>query len=160
ANTYVIKIKEDDAGSGKIWPNQFMVMDPAGNQVTVPGIHTTEPTLGLPATWVDASLKEEASLKGYTAAAAATVLSAHLTELLKNNMSDLLSYGEVQNLSKELPKDLGELIKHFVPSQITISGIQRAAAAARRAHFDPRSLHHPGRHRRCAGLLAQSFDHR
>jgi flagellar biosynthesis protein FlhA len=125
ANTYIIKIKEVDAGTGKIWPNQFMVMDPAGNQVSVPGIHTIEPTFGLPATWVDASLKEEASLKGYTVVDAATVLSTHLTELLKNNMSDLLSYGEVQKLLKELPKEQGELVKDIVPSQVTISGIQR-----------------------------------
>jgi flagellar biosynthesis protein FlhA len=125
ANTYVIKIKEVDAGTGKIWPNQFMVMDPAGNQVAVPGIHTIEPTFGLPATWVDASLKEEATLKGYTVVDAATVLSTHLTELLKNNMSDLLSYGEVQKLLKDLPKEQGELIKDIVPSQVTISGIQR-----------------------------------
>jgi flagellar biosynthesis protein FlhA len=125
ANTYIIKIKEVDAGSGKIWPNQFMVMDPAGGQVGVPGIHTTEPTFGLPATWVDAGLKEEASLKGYTVVDAATVLSTHLTELLKNNMSDLLSYGEVQKLLKELPKEQSELIKDIVPSQVTISGIQR-----------------------------------
>jgi flagellar biosynthesis protein FlhA len=125
ANTYVIKIKEVDAGTGKIWPNQFMVMDPAGNQVSVPGIHTIEPTFGLPATWVDAGLKEEASLKGYTVVDAATVLSTHLTELLKNNMSDLLSYGEVQKLLKDLPKEQGELIKDIVPSLVTISGIQR-----------------------------------
>jgi flagellar biosynthesis protein FlhA len=125
ANTYVIKIKEVDAGTGRIWPNQFMVMDPGGNQVQVPGIHTVEPTFGLPATWVDAALKEEASLKGYTVVDAATVLSTHLTELLKNNMSDLLSYGEVQKLLKELPKEQGELIKDIVPSQVTISGIQR-----------------------------------
>ncbi len=125
ANTYIIKIKEVDAGTGKIWPNQFMVMDPAGNQVSVPGIHTTEPTFGLPATWVDATLKEEASLKGYTVVDAATVLSTHLTELLKNNMSDLLSYGEVQKLLKELPKEQSELVKDIVPSQVTISGIQR-----------------------------------
>ncbi len=125
ANTYVIKIKEVDAGSGKIWPNQFMVMDPAGNQVGVPGIHTIEPTFGLPATWVDASLKEEATLKGYTVVDAATVLSTHLTELLKNNMSDLLSYGEVQKLLKDLPKEQGELVKDIVPSQVTMSGIQR-----------------------------------
>jgi flagellar biosynthesis protein FlhA len=125
ANTYVIKIKEVDAGNGKIWPNQFMVMDPAGNQVGIPGINTIEPTFGLPATWVDAALKEEASLKGYTVVDAATVLSTHLTELLKNNMSDLLSYGEVQKLLKELPKEQGELIKDIVPSQVTISGIQR-----------------------------------
>ncbi len=125
ANTYVIKIKEVDAGSGRIWPNSFMVMDPGGGQVAVPGIHTTEPTFGLPATWVDASLKEEASLKGYTVVDAATVLSTHLTELLKNNMSDLLSYGEVQKLLKELPKEQGELVKDIVPSMITISGLQR-----------------------------------
>ena len=125
ANTYIIKIKEVDAGTGRIWPNQFMVMDPAGNQVAVPGIHTTEPTFGLPATWVDASLKEEASLKGYTVVDAATVLSTHLTELLKNNMSDLLSYGEVQKLLKDLPKEQGELVKDIVPSLVTISGIQR-----------------------------------
>ena len=125
ANTYVIKIKEVDAGTGRIWPNQFMVMDPGGSQVDVPGIHTTEPTFGLPATWVDASLKEEASLKGYTVVDAATVLSTHLTELLKNNMSDLLSYGEVQKLLKDLPKEQGELIKDIVPAQITVSGIQR-----------------------------------
>src|SRR6266403_653166 len=125
ANTYVIKIKEVDAGTGRIWPNQYMVMDPGGNQVNVPGLHTTEPTFGLPATWVDAALKEEASLKGYTVVDAATVLSTHLTELLKTNMSDLLSYGEVQKLLKDLPKEQGELIKDIVPSQVTISGIQR-----------------------------------
>jgi flagellar biosynthesis protein FlhA len=125
ANTYVIKIKEVDAGTGRIWPNSFMVMDPGGGQVAVPGIHTTEPTFGLPATWVDASLKEEASLKGYTVVDAATVLSTHLTELLKNNMSDLLSYGEVQKLLKELPKEQGELVKDIVPSLVTVSGIQR-----------------------------------
>jgi flagellar biosynthesis protein FlhA len=125
ANTYIIKIKEVEAGTGRIWPNQFMVMDPAGSQVDVPGIHTTEPTFGLPATWVDAGFKEEASLKGYTVVDAATVLSTHLTELLKNNMSDLLSYGEVQKLLKELPKEQGELVKDIVPAQVTISGIQR-----------------------------------
>ncbi|HEY0236837.1 MAG TPA: flagellar biosynthesis protein FlhA, partial [Afipia sp.] len=125
ANTYVIKIKEVDAGTGRVWANQFMVMDPSGNQVNVPGTHTTEPTFGLPATWVDASLKEEASLKGYTVVDAPTVMSTHLTELLKNNMSDLLSYGEVQKLLKDLPKEQGELVKDIVPGQITVSGIQR-----------------------------------
>ncbi|RIK98643.1 MAG: flagellar biosynthesis protein FlhA [Proteobacteria bacterium] len=125
ANSYVIKIKEVDAGSGRIWPNQYMVMDPAGSRISLPGVHTTEPTFGLPATWIDAGLKEEASLKGYTVVDAATVLSTHLTELLKVNMAELLSYGEVQKLLKELPKEQGELVKDIVPAQITVSGIQR-----------------------------------
>ena len=125
ANSYVIKIKEVDSGNGKVWYGQFMVMDPTGKQVTLPGVHTTEPTFGLPATWIEASLKEEASVKGYTVVDSATVLATHLTELIKANMSELLSYGEVQKLLKELPKEQSELVKDIVPSLITISGIQR-----------------------------------
>jgi flagellar biosynthesis protein FlhA len=125
ANTYLIKIKEVEAGTGKVWHGQYMVMDPSGNQVTLPGTHTTEPTFGLPATWIDAALKEEASVKGLTVVDAPTVLATHLTELIKANMAELLSYGEVQKLIKELPKEQSELIKDIVPALITISGIQR-----------------------------------
>jgi flagellar biosynthesis protein FlhA len=125
ANTYVIKIKEVEAGTGKIWPGQQMVMDPGGQPVTLPGIHTQEPTFGLPATWIDAGLKEEAAVKGYTVVDAATVLSTHLTELIKANVAELLSYAEVNKLIKELPKEQGELVKDIVPAQIAISGIQR-----------------------------------
>ncbi len=125
ANSYVIKIKEVDAGHGKVWPGQFMVMDPSGAQVNLPGMHTTEPTFGLPATWVDLAQKEEASMKGYTVVDAATVLSTHLTEQLKTNMSELLSYAEVQKLLKELPKEQADLLKDISPGQITISSIQR-----------------------------------
>jgi flagellar biosynthesis protein FlhA len=125
ANTYTIKIKEVDAGTGRIWPNQYMVMDPAGGQVTLPGIHMSEPTFGLPATWVDPALKEEAAIKGYTVVDSATVLSTHLTELIKANVSEILSYAEVSKLLKELPKEQAELVKDIVPARITMSGIQR-----------------------------------
>jgi flagellar biosynthesis protein FlhA len=125
ANSYVIKVKEVEAGAGKVWPGQYMVMDPAGGQVNIAGIHTTEPTFGLPATWVDASLKEEAAVRGYTVVDAATVLATHLTELLKVNISELLSYGEVQKLIRELPKEQSDLVKDIVPGLITITGVQR-----------------------------------
>ncbi len=125
STSYVIKLKEVDAGTGKLQPGSHMVMDPAGGQVNLPGLHTIEPTFGLPATWVDESLREEASLRGYTVVDAATVLSTHLAEVLKNNMADLLSYGEVQKLIKELPKEQAELVKDMAPSQISNSAIQR-----------------------------------
>jgi flagellar biosynthesis protein FlhA len=125
ANTYAIKIKEVDAGSGRVWPGQHMVMDPSGGQVAMPGIHTSEPTFGLPATWVDAALKEDAIIKGYTVVDAATVLATHLTELIKANVAEILSYAEVNKLIKELPKEQTDLVKEIVPAQITVSGIQR-----------------------------------
>jgi flagellar biosynthesis protein FlhA len=125
ANLYIIKIKEVEAGTGRIWPGQYMVMDPTGAQVALPGVHTQEPTFGLPATWVDAALKEDAAIKGYTVVDAATVMSTHLTELIKANVSELISYAEVNKLIKELPKEQADLVKDIVPSQISVSGIQR-----------------------------------
>lgn len=125
ANEYVIKIKEVDAGKGTLYPGQYMVMDPMGGKVTIPGTQTTEPTFGLPATWVDGRLREEAAIRGYTVVDPATVLSTHLSETLKTNVSELLSYADVKKLLAEVPTDQAKLIDEIVPSQITISGIQR-----------------------------------
>jgi flagellar biosynthesis protein FlhA len=125
ANEYVIKIKEVDAGKGTLFPGQYMVMDPMGGKVTIPGTQTTEPTFGLPATWVDGRLREEAAIRGYTVVDPATVLSTHLSETLKTNVSELLSYADVKKLLSEVPSDQAKLIDEIVPSQITVSGIQR-----------------------------------
>ncbi|MFD1332582.1 flagellar biosynthesis protein FlhA [Methylopila musalis] len=124
-NAYVVKVKEVEAGGGTVYPSQFMTMDPSGAQVALPGVHTTEPTFGLPATWVDASLREEANILGYTVVDATTVLSTHLNEIVKANMPDLLSYAEVSKLLKELPKEQQKLVEDIVPGQISTTGIQR-----------------------------------
>ena len=129
ANDYVIKVKEVEAGRGILYPSHFMVMDPAGGQVKLPGTHTTEPTFGLPATWVEAQYREDASLRGYTVVDPATVLSTHLTETIKGNISELLTYGDVQKLLKELQGEQAKLVDDLIPSQITVSGIQRVLQA-------------------------------
>ena len=125
ANTYVVRVKEIEAGTGQVFPGQFMAMDPMGGQVQLPGQHLLEPTFGLPATWVDASLRDQAQIKGYTVVDAATVISTHLTELIKAHVSELLNHVEVQKLLRELPKEHTELLKEVVPSQIATTGIQR-----------------------------------
>ena len=125
SNQYIIRIKEVEAGTGSIYPNAVMAMDPMGGQVQLPGQHMIEPTFGLPATWIDASMQDEAQLKGYTVVDAATVLSTHLTEVIKSNMPDLLSFVELQKLLKELPKEHQDLIKEISPASISITGIQR-----------------------------------
>ena len=125
ANAYVVRVKEIEAGSGQIFPGQFMAMDPMGGQVQLPGQHMLEPTFGLPATWIDASLRDQAQIKGYTVVDAATVVSTHLTEIIKAHVSELLNHVEVQKLLKELSKDHAELLKEVAPSQISTTGIQR-----------------------------------
>ena len=125
ATSYVVKVKEVEAGKGEVFVGQHMVMDPQGQQVDLPGAHTTEPTFGLPATWVDASLREEAAFKGYTVVDPATVISTHLTEILKSNMAELLSYAEVQKLLDDLPSEHQKLIDDIIPAQISVTGVQR-----------------------------------
>lgn len=125
ANQYTIKLKEIEAGNGIVFPNQFMAMDPSGGQVQLPGAHMLEPTFGLPATWIDEALRDEAQLRGYTVVDPATVIATHLTEVIKNNMSELLSFVEVQKLMKDLPKAHQDLIKEIVPGHISTTGIQR-----------------------------------
>ena len=125
SNHYVIKMKEIDAGNGIVFPNQYMAMDPAGGQVQLPGAHLLEPTFGLPATWIDEALRDEAQLRGYTVVDPATVIATHLTEIIKNNMSELLSFVEVQKLLKDLPKAHQDLLKEIVPQQIATTGVQR-----------------------------------
>jgi flagellar biosynthesis protein FlhA len=124
-NDYRVKIKEVDAGRGQIYAHQLMVMDPMGREIGIPGIHTTEPTFGLPATWIEPALRDEAELRGYSIIDPSTVISTHLTEVLKGNVADLLSYANVQGLLSGLPKDQQKLVEDIVPSQISVSGIQR-----------------------------------
>jgi flagellar biosynthesis protein FlhA len=128
-NQYRIKIKEVEAGHGEVRAAQLMVMDPMGKPITLPGYHTTEPTFGLPATWIEPALRDEAELKGYSIIDPSTVISTHLTEVLKANTAELLSYVNVQTLLNGLSKEQQKLLEDIVPSQISVSGIQRVLQA-------------------------------
>ncbi|HIF58918.1 MAG TPA: flagellar biosynthesis protein FlhA [Rhodospirillales bacterium] len=125
ANNYIVRVKEIDAGKGDLRPNMLLVMDPRGEEITLTGETTTEPTFGLPATWIEESGREEALFRGYTVVDTPTVITTHLTEIIKDNMSDLLSYAETQKLLDELDKDHQKLIADIVPAQISVGGIQR-----------------------------------
>jgi len=125
ANEYAIRVKEVESGRGELYPGQLLLMDPKGNTVELPGTHTTEPAFGLPATWVDQSLRDEASFRGYTVVDPGTVLTTHLTEVLKNHMAELLSYAETKKLLDDLPAEQKKLVEELIPSQISVTGVQR-----------------------------------
>jgi flagellar biosynthesis protein FlhA len=129
ANSYVIRIKEIEAGRGDLRPNMILVMDPRGDKINMTGEETTEPTFGLPAMWVDPGAREEALFRGYTVVDPATVITTHLTELVKDNMAELLSHAETQKLLDELPKEHQKLVADLVPGQISVGGIQRVLQA-------------------------------
>ncbi len=125
ANEYCIRVKEVDSGRGELIPGSLLVMDPRGLPIDMPGTHTTEPAFGLPATWVSGDLREEASFRGYTVVDPGTVLTTHLTEVLKSHMAELLSYTETKKLLDELPTENKKLVDELIPSQIPVTGVQR-----------------------------------
>jgi flagellar biosynthesis protein FlhA len=125
ANDYVIRVKEVESGRGELYPGQLLLMDPKGQAVELPGTPTTEPAFGLPATWVDQSLREEASFRGYTVVDPGTVLTTHLTEVLKSQMAELLSYAETKKLLDDLPAEQKKLVEEVIPTQISVTGVQR-----------------------------------
>jgi flagellar biosynthesis protein FlhA len=125
ANSYVIRVKEIASGRGELRTNSLLVMDPRGDTIALPGETTKEPTFGLPAVWVDESLREDALFKGYTVVDPATVITTHLTEIIKDNMSEMLSYSETQKLLDEVGRDHQKLVADIVPSQITVGALQR-----------------------------------
>ncbi|MBA4806614.1 flagellar biosynthesis protein FlhA [Brevundimonas sp.] len=137
---YAIRIKEMEAGAGEVRLGHLMAMDPAGRQVELPGEHMREPAFGLPATWINENLREEATFHGYTLVDPSTVLTTHLTEILKENMADLLSYGEVQKLLKELGVEEKKLVEELIPSVVTVTTLQRVLQSLLREKVSIRDL--------------------
>lgn len=125
ANTYTVRIKEIEAGRGDVRPGMLMCMDPSGAAITLPGESTVEPTFGLPAMWIDEQYREEANFKGYTVVDAPTVVTTHITEIVKDNMADLLSYAETQKLLDEMPREYQKLVADVIPGMVTIGTLQR-----------------------------------
>jgi flagellar biosynthesis protein FlhA len=125
ANAYVVRVKEIEAGRGDVRPNMLLVMDPKGDAITVPGEPTVEPTFGLPALWTTEANREEATFRGYTVVEPQTVITTHLTEVIKDHMPELLSYAETQKLLDELDKPQQKLVADLMPAQISVGGVQR-----------------------------------
>lgn len=125
ATQYVVRIKEIEAGRGEIRPDMLLCMSPTGEAIQVPGEDTREPTFGLPAKWITPEYREESHFKGYTVVDAATVVTTHVTEIVKDNMAELLSYSETQKLLDELPQAHQKLVADVIPGQISLTVLQR-----------------------------------
>lgn len=122
---YVVRVKELEVGAGEVRPNRLLVMSPQGGLPNLQGEITKEPAFGLQAMWIDPSLREEATFANYTVVDPASVIVTHLSELVRENLSDLLTYAETQKLLDELPRDEQKLVADIIPSQISLGAVQR-----------------------------------
>ena len=129
ADAYCVRIKEIEAGRGELRTALMLAMNPAGGVPDLPGEETNEPAFGLPARWIDPALRDEALFRGCTVVDPTSVLTTHLTELVRETMAELLSFAETQKLLDELPREQQKLVADLVPSLITVGGIQRVLQA-------------------------------
>ena len=124
-NMYILKIKEIEVGRGIVRRDKLLIMEPTGAPLDIPGEDTKEPAFGLNARWINQSYREEALFKGYTVIEPSTVIITHMTELLKENVTELLTYAEVQKLIDTLPEGHQKLVNEIIPSQISVVALQR-----------------------------------
>lgn len=119
-NDYRILLHGVEVGHGSAMPSQWLAIDPGGVSMKLPGAATTDPAFGLPAYWIDVSLREQAQIAGYTVVDASTVIATHLNHLLHRFGSQLLGRQEVQQLLDRVSRDLPRLVEDVVPKVVNI----------------------------------------
>ena len=124
-DTYILRVKEIEVARGQLRPPLHLAIDPSGGVPAMAGERTTEPSFGLPALWIEEALRDEALARGCTVVDCAGVLATHLTEVVRDTMPELLSFAETQKLLDELPQEHRKLVSELIPSQISVSGLQR-----------------------------------
>ena len=124
-NDYRILLHGVEVGQGSAMPTQWLAIDPGGVSMKLPGSPTTDPAFGLPAYWIDVSLREQAQIAGYTVVDASTVIATHLNHLLHRFGSQLLGRQEVQQLLDRVARELPRLVEDLVPKVVAIGLLHR-----------------------------------
>jgi flagellar biosynthesis protein FlhA len=122
---YVVRIKDVEVARNSVRPGKLLIMNPKGTSMTIEGEDVKDPAFGINARWIDPAFREEAMFKEYTVVEASTVIITHLTELVKENITELLTYGEVQKLIDNLSPEHKKLIETIIPSDMTLVTLQR-----------------------------------
>jgi flagellar biosynthesis protein FlhA len=124
-NDYAIYIKDIECARGEIFSDKLMVINPSGKDPEMPGYKTRDPAFGLPALWIEESRREEALFRHYTVVDPPTVITTHLTSVVKDNIIELLSYSETQKLVQEMTEEHPKLLADLIPSPVSLSLLHR-----------------------------------
>jgi len=124
-NAYVLKLKGVQIGEGEAFPGQWMAINPGQVSAPLPGTQTKDPAFGLPATWIDSGLREQAQIYGYTVVDASTVVATHLNHLIHAHAAELLGRQEVQQLLDRIAKESPMLVQDLVPKTLSLTTLQK-----------------------------------
>lgn len=138
-NEYRIKIKGNEMARGELLLDHYLAMSP-GDDDSIEGIDTIEPSFGLPAKWITESVKEEAEILGYTVVDPPSVVSTHMTEIIRNNAHELLGRQETKQLIDHIRETYPILVDELTPTPLTVGEIQKVLGNLLREHVSIRNL--------------------
>ncbi|WP_346235556.1 flagellar biosynthesis protein FlhA [Lysinibacillus telephonicus] len=138
-NEYRIKIKGNEMARGELLLDHYLAMSP-GDDNSIDGIDTIEPSFGLPAKWITEKTKEEAEVLGYTVVDPPSVVSTHLTEMIRANAHELLGRQETKQLIDHLHESYPILVDELTPTPLSIGEIQKVLAKLLRENVSIRNL--------------------
>lgn len=124
-NVYRILLKGVEIGRGDVIPGSMLAINPGRVAGKLPGNETKDPAFGLPATWIEAGLRDQAQAFGYTVVDASTVAATHLNHLLMTHAAELLGRQETQALLDHLTKELPKLVEDLIPKVIPVGVLQK-----------------------------------
>jgi flagellar biosynthesis protein FlhA len=139
-NQYVVKLRGVEVARGDLLINQYLAMNAGLADEQIEGIPTTEPAFGLPALWIQASLKDRAELLGYTVVDPPSVLTTHLTEVIKGNAANILSRQDVQTLITNLKAEHPAVVDELIPGVLSIGETQKVLQNLLRERITIRDL--------------------
>jgi flagellar biosynthesis protein FlhA len=124
-NEYAFLLKGVEITRGELMPGYYLAITPEDRGVTIKGVQTKEPAFGLPAVWLNEKEKENIQAKGVIVVDCATVITTHLTELIKSHADELLGREEVRSLLDNLAISHPKVVEELVPNVISLGTVQK-----------------------------------
>ncbi|WP_404409191.1 flagellar biosynthesis protein FlhA [Jeotgalibacillus malaysiensis] len=138
-NEYRLKIKGNEVAKGELLLDHYLAMSP-GDDDSIEGIDTIEPSFGLPAKWIDESVKDQAEMLGYTVVDPPSVVSTHITEMIKGHAHELLGRQETKQLIDHLQESYPILVEEVTPSPLSVGDVQKVLSKLLRENVSIRNL--------------------
>ncbi len=139
-NEYRLKIKGNEMARGELLLDHYLAMSPGTEDDAISGIETIEPSFGLPAKWITEDMKEEAEIFGYTVVDPPSVVSTHITEIIKTNAYDLLGRQETKQLIDHLKESYPILIEEVTPTPLSVGEVQKVLSKLLKENVSIRNL--------------------
>jgi flagellar biosynthesis protein FlhA len=140
SHEYVVKVRGAEIASGRIMAGHQLALDPGDAVGQLPGIPTTEPAFGIPATWIADPQRAEAEALGYTVVDRESVIVTHLTEAIRANAAELLTRQETRELLDRLKESNAAVVDEVVPDVLSLGEIQRVLQSLLREGVSIRDL--------------------